>query len=192
MLSKLGTVTAFEHDLVALQMARGKGEFSLKQGTLPAGSFDYKHPFDLVVAFDVIEHVNEDLESLKRLRSLLKADGIMVLTVPAFPFLWSHHDEIHHHCRRYTRAQLDTIMRKAGFEVEYLSYYNSLLFPFVAGVRIIKNLLGIRDNYDDSITPPGLNSALHKIFSAERYWIGKFSIPFGISLLAVARNPVST
>ena len=189
MLSRLGTVKAFEHDLDALEMAREKGAYELQQGTLPNGSFDYSDPFDLVVAFDVIEHIREDRESLTRLRSLLKGGGKMVMTVPAFPFLWSRHDETHHHFRRYTRAHLEKTLKDAGFEVEYISYYNSILFPAVAAVRMFKNFLGIKDNSDDSITPFGLNGVLQKVFSTERHWIGKISVPFGVSLVAVARNP---
>lgn len=189
MLSRLGTVEAFEHDLDALEMARGKGDFPLQQGTLPHGELSYRDPFDIVVAFDVIEHVEEDLDSLKRLRSLLKQDGKIVMTVPAFPFLWSRHDETHHHFRRYTRRHLDSVLREAGYEVEYISYYNSLLFPAVALARFGKKLLGIKDRSDDSLTPPGMNGVLRRVFSSERHWVGKVSVPFGVSLVAVARNP---
>lgn len=189
MLSTFGKVTAFEHDADALQMAREKGPYLLTQGTLPKGLPDYDDPFDLVVALDVIEHIEQDLESLKSLRDLLKTDGKLVMTVPASPFLWSEHDDTHHHFRRYTRRNLRKTLHLAGFEVEYLSYYNSLLFPVVAGVRLVKNLIGIKDNSDDAITPFGFNRPLQKIFSAERHWIGRWSFPFGVSLVAVARNP---
>lgn len=188
MLSKLGRVKAFEHDYDALKMAREKGKYHLQQGTLPDGELNYTEPFDLVVAFDVIEHVEKDTESLKRLRSLLKSDGKIVITVPAFPFLWSRHDETHHHFRRYTRANLACVLKEAGFEVEYLSYFNSLLFPIIAGVRLAKKFLGFHGS-DDGLTPSGANAVLQKVFSTERHWIGKVSVPFGVSLIAVAHNP---
>ena len=188
MLSKLGRVKAFEHDYDALKMAREKGKYHLQQGTLPDGKLNYTEPFDLVVAFDVIEHVEKDTESLKRLRSLLKSDGKIVITVPAFPFLWSRHDETHHHFRRYTKANLACVLKEAGFEVEYLSYFNSLLFPIIAGVRLAKNFLGLHGS-DDGLTPSGANAVLQKVFSTERHWIGKVSVPFGVSLIAVAHNP---
>ncbi len=189
MLSEFGIVTAFEHDAGALEMARKKGTCKIEQGTLPQATPDYSDPFDLVVAFDVIEHVKEDVESLKKLRSTLKPNGKMVMTVPAFPFLWSKHDEIHHHFRRYTRPQLTQNLRDAGFEVEYISYFNSLLFPVVIAMRFAKNILGMEETPDDGMPPKGLNRILHSVFSSERHWIGKISVPFGVSLVAVAQNP---
>jgi len=189
MLSQFGQLKAFEHDVEALDMACDKGKYDVLQGTLPRAMPDYQDPFDLVAAFDVIEHVEEDLESLKTLRSKLKPDGKMVMTVPAFPFLWSAHDETHHHFRRYTRPELIKKLQEAGFEIEYISYFNSLLFPVIVGARVIKNLLGIKDIPDDGMPTRSINKILSLIFSSERHWLGRFSAPFGVSLIAIARNP---
>lgn len=189
MLSKFGQLSAFEHDADALEMAREKGRFEILQGTLPGATPDYPRAFDLVAAFDVLEHVKEDVESLKRLRASIKPDGKLVMTVPAFPFLWSRHDETHHHFRRYTRPQLKQKLQEAGFELEYISYFNSLLFPLVVAARMVKKAFGLADTPDDGMPAQGLNRILRTIFSSERHWIGKISVPFGVSLVAVVRNP---
>lgn len=190
MLAGFGHVTAFEHNDDALVMAKEKGEFALSQGTLPNQAPDYQDPFDLIVAFDVVEHIKEDRESLIALRRSLRPDGSILITVPAVPFLWSRHDETHHHYRRYTRKQLKSVLEEAGYDVEYMSYFNTMLFPLIAGIRVIKKCLRLDDHADDAMPPKRVNSILHKIFSSERHWVGKLSMPFGVSLVVIAKNRV--
>ncbi|WP_017930845.1 class I SAM-dependent methyltransferase [Robiginitomaculum antarcticum] len=187
MLSQFGEVTAFEHDDDALIMARQKGSYTLAQGTLPQKSPHYAEPFDLIVAFDVVEHIEEDIESLKTLRQSLRPDGSIVITVPAFPFLWSKHDETHHHFRRYTRKNLRTVLEEAGYNVAYMSYFNTMLFPVIAGIRTLKKIFGMTGSADDTMPTKAVNSILQKVFASERHWVGKVSMPFGVSLVAVAK-----
>ncbi len=189
MLSNFGDVTGFEHDVDALGMAQEKGTFPLSQGTLPGGAPSYDDPFDLVVAFDVVEHIEDDLGSLQALRTQLRKDGKIVITVPAFPFLWSKHDETHHHFRRYTRKSLTEALRESGYEIEYVSYFNSLLFPLIAGIRMIKKFFKMDSNADDAMPSPVVNKVLSMIFGSEKHWVGRVSIPFGVSLIAIASNP---
>lgn len=189
MLSHLGEVSGFEHDEQALELAREKGDFPLSQGTLPGGKIDLEDNYDLVVAFDVIEHIEDDHASAVRLKEMLKPDGRFVMTVPAFPFLWSRHDETHHHFRRYTRAELNKKLEDAGYQVEYISYFNSLMFPVVVAVRFAKRLLGLKDVADDAMPSKPLNGILTKVFGFERHWVGRLAVPFGVSLVAVARKP---
>lgn len=190
MLSDFGTVAAFEPDTDALVMAGSKGAYNLKRGFLPAGIPDYAtREFDMVVALDVLEHVEQDIESLKSLRERLAPGGHMVLTVPAFPFLWSRHDETHHHFRRYTRASLTKAFEDAGFEISHMTYYNAFLFPLVAGLRLVRRVLGLNETADDQMPSEGANKVLKTIFSSERKLASRFSLPFGVSLLAVAKNP---
>ena len=113
----------------------------------------------------------------------------MVVTVPAFPFLWSRHDETHHHFRRYTRQSLQDAFSDAGFEIEHLTYYNTFLFPLVAGLRLVRRLLNLPESADDRMPSPAVNKVLKSVFAAERKLVSRISLPFGVSLLAVARNP---
>ena len=189
MLSAFGDVAAFEPDREALVMAGAKGAYQLQQGSLPEGIPAYDGAFDMVVALDVLEHVEHDVESLAALRKRLAPGGRMVLTVPAYQFLWSRHDETHHHFRRYTRKSLSEAFDQAGFEIEHLTYYNSFLFPLVAALRLGRRALGLSETADDQMPSPAVNKVLKTIFSGERKLVSRFSLPFGVSLLAVARNP---
>lgn len=145
----------------------------------------------VVTAFDVIEHVDAAVDSLRTMRSRLELDGQLVVTVPAFQFLWSHHDEVNQHKRRYSKALLEAQLREAGFEVGFVSYFNSLLFPAVAGARLLQRLLPTRpstqtDEGDLSATWGPLNRALTRLFSAEALVLPRLRWPAGVSLIAVA------
>ena len=112
-----------------------------------------------------------------------------MLTVPAFPFLWSAHDRTHHHYRRYTRRSLVDKINAAGYEPEYVTYFNFLLFPIIAATRFLKNWLALNDTADERMPAQLVNFLLRSVFSAERHWIGRVTMPFGVSLLVVATNP---
>jgi trans-aconitate methyltransferase len=147
--------------------------------------------WDLVTAFDVIEHVDEAVQSLRTMRSRLQPDGQLVVTVPAFELLWSHHDEVNQHKRRYTRRVLEGQLAEAGFAVTFASYFNSLLFPAVAGVRVLQRLLPARAVEADAqgdLTPTfgPLNFALTALFGAEAKLLPRLRLPAGVSLVAVA------
>jgi hypothetical protein len=109
--------------------------------------------------------------------------------VPAYVFLWSQHDVVNHHKRRYVLPQFRDRLREAGFEVRFISYYNTLLFPLIAGVRMVKKLLRLKESPDDSL--PGLpfvNTALREIFAAERHILKAAALPFGVSIIALCRK----
>jgi len=112
----------------------------------------------------------------------------MVITVPAFGFLWSRHDERHHHRRRYTRRELLALVRAAGLRPVRASYFNSLLFLPIAGARILHNLLGLEGGADEALPPRALNRLLGAIFASERHLLGRVPLPAGVSLLVIARR----
>jgi len=116
----------------------------------------------------------------------------LVATVPAFTWLWSRHDDAHEHKRRYTHQQLKALLNGAGFEVERCSYFNTLLFPPIALVRLGRRILGIEGDGTGDIALPGdfLNSLLYALFSFERRLLQVTNLPIGVSLLIVARRPV--
>ncbi len=144
--------------------------------------------FDLITALDVIEHVAEDIDSLKAIAAHLVSGGKAVITVPAYMFLWSKYDEMNEHKRRYTRGELNTKLMQAGFIVEKISYFNTLLFPVIFLVRMLNNFLK-RDGLSDLDMPNApLNFILKKFFGIEKYLLRFINLPFGASILAVVKK----
>ncbi len=189
MLSEIGRLTAVEMSEHARSIATVKTSVKILSGQLPDGLPLFDNAFDLVVLLDVLEHVDQDAESLCEIFGLLNPGGYVLLTVPAFQSLWSQHDEVHHHCRRYRRAPFQALLRRAGFEVVYLSYFNTWLFPPIAAVRLLQSAHRPAEHTTVGQTPPPLiNALLEAVFSSERHLIGRMTLPFGVSLLAVARR----
>ena len=160
----------------------------VEKGVLPDQLPYQDNFFDLITALDVIEHIDNDIDSIRALRSLLVPGGKCILTVPAYMFLWSSHDEMNQHKRRYTLSKLNEKLVQAGFTVEKISYYNTFLFPVVFLVRMLNNVLK-RDGSSD-MNMPGfvMNYVLKKIFGVEKYLLRYFNLPFGVSVLAVVRK----
>ncbi len=189
MLADFGRVSGFEPDEAARRHAGAEGAFDVRDGRLPDAVPFAPQSFDLVAAFDVLEHVEDDLGSLKALRESLRPGGWILVTVPAFPFLWSGHDETHHHKRRYLRPGLLERIREAGFEPVQATYFNCFLFPVIAGIRLLRKLFGHPGGDDEAMPPAPLNRLLTLIFGWERHLIGRLSLPVGVSILALARRP---
>lgn len=188
MLAKFGRVSGFEPDEEAREHASTKGNFDIRVGRLPNDVPFGSQSFDLTVAFDVLEHVDDDLGSLKALRESLRPGGWLLVTVPAFPFLWSAHDETHEHKRRYVKSDLVERAQEAGFTPVYTSYYNSLLFPVIVAIRQFKKLFGIHHGDDESLPSPTLNRLLAILFESERHLLVRMTLPVGVSLLLLART----
>jgi len=188
MLSEFGEVHAFELDSDACKAARSKG-FTVEEGALPAAHPFTTETFDLIVLFDVLEHVREDQESLDALAKLLNPGGVFLMTVPAFPFLWSGHDVQHHHFRRYRRPLLRKQLQTAGMEARKISYFNFWLFPVIAMVRGFKKLVGSKHSDEEGVPHKFINALLRLIFASERFLLSAVSFPFGVSLLAVCKRP---
>ena len=185
MLSRFGEVAAFEPDAGARRWAADKVQVEVRDGRLPDRIPYESDRFDLV---DVLEHVDDDVGSLKAIARSLKRDGRLLLTVPAYTFLWSAHDVSHHHRRRYDRRRLASVARAAGLEPLYVSHFNSWLFPLVAAVRFLKKMLGRSESADDGMPPTIANKLLRTIFASERLVVPRWPLPFGVSLLLVARR----
>jgi SAM-dependent methyltransferase len=184
MLGQFGKVDAFEFNEMARQRAAEKSGYDIRFGALPGEVPFDDSTYDLIGLFDVLEHVEADQASLAALSEKLAEGGRMIVTVPAFPMLWSRHDERHHHFRRYTRASLGAAAKAAGLNVVYSSYFNTLLFPAAVATRAVKRLT--RSEMPDDSMPPGwLNSILTGFFRLERHLIGKVRLPVGLSLIAV-------
>jgi SAM-dependent methyltransferase len=188
MLREFGPVVGLDASPIAVQYCRERfgDAVDVRLGRIPE---DLPAGARLVTAFDVVEHLEDDAGALSAIHDHLSPGGRFICTVPAFAFLWSGHDEAHHHYRRYTRRTLRRRLEQAGFAVDRMSYFNTFLFPAVAAVRLAQRLRpGPVRGSDASIPPPWANRMLFGLFAAERGLLRLTSLPVGISLLAVCRR----
>jgi SAM-dependent methyltransferase len=188
MLGGFGHVQAVEMDEYARTLASDRVPAAkIQPGSLPdcipceAGSFD------LVCLFDVLEHVERDQASLVALRQLVVPGGFALVTVPAYRWLWSRHDERLHHVRRYSAGELRTKALAAGWTVSRLTYFNTLLFPLAVVARIVDRLRSSAAPAGTGLPATALNAALLSVFGSERALLARTNLPFGVSILAVLR-----
>lgn len=188
MLSRFGRVEASELDPIARELASERLGRPVLEAALPDLSMFPAESYDLIALLDVLEHVPDDVGSLKAIRKLLKPGGALLVTVPINPWMWSAHDVAHHHHRRYRKQEIRTLAEQAGYEIDLLSPFNSLLFPPIAAVRLAGKLTG-KDDSDDAMPSTPVNKILDTVFGLERSLIGRVPMPFGVSLVAVLRRP---
>lgn len=189
MLSGFGEVSAMESDALAREIAarRTAGRFDIRAGSCPHDIPFAPRSFDLVCLFDVLEHIEDDGATLRAVAGLLAEGGSAIVTVPAYRWLWSAHDEFLHHKRRYSAPELRAKAKAAGLRLVVLSYFNTLLFPLAAASRLKDKLLR-RDRASGTALPPApVNALFRRLFGAERFVVGRVALPFGVSLLAVLR-----
>jgi SAM-dependent methyltransferase len=185
LLSRFGRVWGFEYDAEACAVAGELGLGPVERGGLPGPIPFSDVQFHAIGLFDVLEHLEHPVESLIALRERVTSDGALVLTVPALPWLWGPHDEVHQHFRRYTASTLRRHLEDAGWEISYLSYFNTVLFPLALLQRARERIFGYRV---DSLTPsPAVNALLFRLWRLEEPFIPRATLPIGLSLLAVAR-----
>ena len=146
--------------------------------------------FDVITALDVLEHINDDLEALDELRRVTREGGVLVITVPAYGFLWSEHDEALHHRRRYAASELRNKLTNAGFEVERITYYITILFFPILFIRFVQSVSkkSIHAKTSHVILPQWLNSLLIAILGFERILLHWMNFPFGVSIVCLARK----
>jgi SAM-dependent methyltransferase len=190
MLARYGQVTAVEMNEVAREISLRKTAAvrDVRPGFLPNDLNLGDQLFDLVCAFDVLEHVEEDEATLRTLRDCLAPGGVGVLTVPAFAWLWGPHDTQLHHKRRYAKAELRRKIRAAGLKIERLTYSNMLLFPAAVLARAADKIFRRAHSTGDGTPPAALNEAFAAVFGFERHLLGVMDFPVGLSLLAVVRR----
>jgi SAM-dependent methyltransferase len=188
MLKLFGRVEASELDRCARVLANKRLPGKVKNAKLPDLSMFERNAYDLVALLDVLEHVPDDLASLRAIHRRLRPGGALLLTVPANPWMWSAHDAAHHHFRRYTRKQLQDLFLRSGLEVQLLSHFNTLLFPLVAAARVIGKITR-KGSSDDKLPSAPVNAILERVFGFEAGIIGRLPMPFGVSLVAVVRRP---
>ncbi len=147
--------------------------------------------FDVVVSLDTVEHVQDDVSTVAGVFGSLRPGGVFVMNVPAFAWLWGPHDVALMHCRRYTRGQVKDLLQDAGFEVETLSYSVFFLFPIVVLMRLVERFrTGPAQVRLPTVRPWG-NRLLVKLMEFESRIMAMVPLPWGSSVVAVARKPVA-
>lgn len=185
-------VTSAESDEYSANSIRNKfGERIKITQSLQDHLLQQKERIDLITAFDVLEHIENDELILKNIHGALKPGGVLVCTVPACPFLWSTHDEYSHHYRRYTKKELDRKMIASGFQIELLTYFNFFLFFPLILLRAIKKIFRSKST-DFHHEPQWLQTPLAYLFGLERYIIRHGGFPIGVSLLCIVKKPQKT
>ncbi|TMJ15001.1 MAG: class I SAM-dependent methyltransferase, partial [Alphaproteobacteria bacterium] len=148
MLGGFGRVDAIEIDGAARALASSRLGHAVLDAPLPELPGVPNATYDLITILDVLEHVEDDRAALRSMAAKLKPGGKILITVPAHPWMWSAHDVVNHHKRRYTRRTLRTALTDAGLRVEMLGWFNSLLFPLAAAARLAGRLTGKEDSDD--------------------------------------------
>lgn len=194
MLARYGQVSALEMDETARALATQKtgGTFDIRAGYCPDQIPFADQRFDLICLFDVLEHIPNDVGTLDALKGLLAPGGRVMLTVPAHPWLWGAHDEYLHHQRRYKPTELKDMLRRAGFNIKRFTYFNTVLFPVAALVRLKERLAKSKHATGGAVPPEPLNSLFKYLFSLERYALPYLNLPFGVSLLTVLESGDTT
>ncbi len=185
-LGEFGETVGMETSPELIAAARAAG-LDVRRGTLPEDLVVPDGWADVVLMLDVIEHVDDDVAALATGYRALAPGGRLIVTVPAYPWLWSGHDVALGHRRRYSARRLRSAVERAGFRVAHQSYFNTALFPMIALVRIGKRLRGA-SGHDLRRPPDRVNRLLAAVFALERFVVPRGSLPFGASLLLVARR----
>lgn len=184
MLGQFGQVDAIEVDDDVRQIAAERLGRDVWSSPLPELKGIEHGQYDLIAILDVLEHIEADREALRGVTACLKPGGKILITVPAFPWLWSAHDIVNHHHRRYTKSTLRAAIAEAGLTLHRLDWFNSILFPLAVSARMWGKLRR-KDDSDDAMPPAPLNALFRALFGFERHLIGRVPMPPGVSLLAI-------
>ena len=185
MLGEFGQVEALEVDPIARGMAEKRLGRTVLSSPLPALEGVPDDTYDMVAALDVVEHIPDDKAALEGISRVLKPGGKLLMTVPAHQWMWSAHDVVNHHQRRYSKRDFKRLVNESPLKLESIGYLNSLLFPLAMAQRLASKLTG---KEDANLAPPAepINQVLERVFALERRVIGRIPLPPGLSLFAVA------
>lgn len=191
LLARYGTVTGLEPEPYAVEHARRQpGDVEVIQGRVP-DDVPSDARYDLVTAFDVIEHLEDDIGALRAMAAASRPGGTVLVTVPAEPLLWSEHDVANGHFRRYRRRDLVGAMEQAGLTLSLVSGFNAVFLPPIAAIRLVRRLhTGARpgrSDFDLGVPPRPVNRVLARVLGGERKLVAGRGLPIGVSLIAVAR-----
>jgi SAM-dependent methyltransferase len=199
-----GHVTGLDLNPDSVEIARSRGHEDVVQG--PVEQLPWPdETFDLVISLDMVEHTPDDRVALRELRRVTKPGGLFLMTVPALRALWSSHDVFNNHFRRYDRRMMRALAADTGWSIERMTYFNSLLLPPAAAVRLLQRVRHRdiidgngdisnesqhgRHGSDVELTPPWMSPLLELPMKLEARWLHhRRTLPAGLSLLAVLRR----
>jgi len=156
---------------------------------MDAQSINLNQKFDIIIASDCLEHLKDDDKALQNWYNLLKPNGIALVFVPAFMFLWSQHDEVNMHYRRYQRNELKNKLKNNGFEITKSSFWNFFLFLPILFVRSISKLFASKDNDTGDLNKlPMFNNVLLSLLKLENKLLKHINFPFGVSSYCIVKK----
>lgn len=187
MLAKFGKVSALEMDSSARAIASDKTNnlYDIRAGYCPDVIPFQDQQFDLICMFDVLEHIEQDTETLIAIKKLLTKNGIILMTVPAYQWLYGAHDDFLHHKRRYSANLLRKKLEGSGLRPVKISYFNTIFFPLAVFARLKDKLFCNSSSTGTSVPPAPINKFFRTLFGAERFLLERFNLPFGVSLLCI-------
>ncbi len=198
-LARYGSVVGVDNNPKPLEVARQRG-YDVREGTAENLPFD-DESFDLISLLDTVEHCPDDMAVLRECWRVCAPGGHLVITVPAFMWLWSHNDELNAHQRRYTAGELREKLGRIGFRVRRMTYNNFMLFPMAAGLILLRRGAAqepelASPHFDDESyqvemepAPPLLNAVLKSITWTESQVLRWLSLPLGTSIICIAEKP---
>jgi len=193
----LSVIRPFTERVIALDASEharpfieAKGYDVVEIAPLEAADSERIGSADLVVAMDVLEHIEDDRAGVRAIQRLLSPGGFAVVTVPAFPWLWGLQDEVSHHKRRYRMRELASLLESSGLRIVRKTYFNTILFVPIYFARQIMRLLRIRSvESENDVNSPFINSILKRIFLLEISGLRHgLTYPFGVSILIVVEK----
>lgn len=193
MLGELGEAIGADPSEVALEYCRER-KLNAVHAALPDDVPFEDSSFDVIVASEVLEHIDRDAESAAKLVDLLRPGGLLVVTVPAFQWMWTKHDTANHHYRRYTTSALHALFESQQVERLLMSYYNTTFFPVMAAARLGSRIRGrnrseaIDQEVEIKQLPGPINSLMTAMFAAEGRLVTRMRLPFGGSVVATYRK----
>ncbi len=185
-------VCCLDMEPIALDYCRRRGLEDRFLGTA-SDMINTGRKFKAAFMLDVIEHIEDDRAVARDVFNLLEPGGWFIAAVPAYGWMWTAHDEMHMHHRRYDMKSFLPLFENAGFEIKYKTYFNTFLCPLAIAKRMLDKFTGAQKKKSEpvDVIPGFLNSVFKKIFSAEKYFLPNMSFPFGLSILVLAQKPMN-
>ncbi|HDN80073.1 MAG TPA: class I SAM-dependent methyltransferase [Chloroflexi bacterium] len=198
-LARYGEVWGLDNNIKPLKVARERG-YIVPLGMAEAMPFPDAQ-FEIITLLDVIEHCDDDRAVLAECYRVCRPEGFLVITAPAFQWLWSYNDELNRHRRRYSAGSLRQLLEEAGFQIRRLTYGYFFIFPLAASLILIRERLHLHPrlaspHFDEEAyqvemepAPPALNALLTVIGRIEATLLRWVNLPFGTSIMAIAQKP---
>lgn len=191
LLAKYGSVDGVEQSSILAHRAK-KRNIARKINNIDFFKFNLNRKFDLFCLFDVIEHIEDDHALLKRISASASSGSLLLLSVPACPFLYSQHDSLLHHYRRYSRVGLEKLLFQHGYQIVMSSYYVFFLFPFAVISRMKEKLMGMLGRKQTTVqigyVPSWLNSMFIFVLKMEAYISQLVRLPIGLWIIVLAKK----